>query len=468
MVVLPRIRTLCLLLLCSAGAVQAAPNSFIQQAQNPFDNNGDGLPDLGLAAPSSAREKHLAEMAKAFGEASMTDNGLTTGEQARQFAFGQVRDALSGEVNQQIETWLSPWGSASVDLLVDEEGKFTGSSGRWFVPWQDNNRYLSWSQLGLTQQTDGLVSNAGIGQRWLAGTWLLGYNTFYDNLLDENLQRAGLGAEAWGENLRLSANYYQPFASWRNRSDVQDQRMARGYYVTAKAWLPWFHHLNTSVSFEQYFGDSVDLFDSGTGYHNPMAVNLGLDYTPVPLLTFSAAHKQGESGVSQNNLGLKVNYRFGVPLVKQLSAGEVAATRSLRGSRYDSPERDNLPVMEYRQRKTLSVYLATPPWDLKGGETVMLKLQVRSTHGIRKLNWQGDTLALSLTSPTKNNSSDGWSVIMPAWSEQSGARNSWKLSVVVEDEDGQRVSSNEITLAVAQPLVALPNDDPRWKLLPDE
>jgi hypothetical protein len=28
-------------------------------------------------------------MAKAFGEASMTDNGLTTGEQARQFAFGR-------------------------------------------------------------------------------------------------------------------------------------------------------------------------------------------------------------------------------------------------------------------------------------------------------------------------------------------------------------------------------------------
>ena len=37
----------------------------------------------------------------------------------------------------------------------------------------------------------------------------------YDNLLDENLPRAGLGAEAWGENLRLSANYYQPLASWR-------------------------------------------------------------------------------------------------------------------------------------------------------------------------------------------------------------------------------------------------------------
>ncbi|VFS41433.1 protein YchO [Enterobacter cancerogenus] len=244
--------------------------------------------------------------------------------------------------------------------------------------------------------------------------------------------------------------------------------MARGYDVTAKAWLPWFHHLNTSVSFEQYFGDSVDLFNSGTGYHNPMAVNLGLDYTPVPLVTISAAHKQGESGVSQNNLGLKLNYRFGVPLAKQLSAGEVAATRSLRGSRYDPAERNSLPVMEFRQRKTLSVYLATPPWDLKGGETVMLKLQIRSTHGIRQLHWQGDTQALSLTSPANSTSSDGWSIIIPAWDAREGATNRWRLSVVAEDKDGQRVSSNEITLTVVQPLVVMPDDDPRWKLLPDD
>lgn len=468
MVAVFRVRNLLFLLLVTAGAVFGAPNSFMQQAQNPFDNNGDSLPDLGLAKPTGESEKHLAEMAKAFGEASMTDNGLTTSEQARQFAFGKVRDAVSGEVNEQIESWLSPWGNASVDLLVDEEGKFNGSSGRWFIPWQDNNRYLSWSQLGLTQQTDGLVSNAGIGQRWVAGKWLLGYNTFYDNLLDENLQRAGLGAEAWGENLRLSANYYQPFASWRDSSDLQEQRMARGYDVTAKAWLPYFHHLNTSVSFEQYFGDNVDLFRSGAGYHNPMAVNLGLDYTPVPLLTFSAAHKQGESGVSQNNLGMKLNYRFGVPLKKQLSSDEVAATRSLRGSRYDPVERTSLPVMEFRQRKTLSVYLATPPWDLTPGETVVLKLQVRSTHGVRQLHWQGDTHALSLTSPANVNSDEGWSVIMPAWDASEGATNRWKLSVVVEDKDGQRVSSNEITLSLSQPLVALPDDDGGYQLLPNE
>lgn len=459
--------SLCILLLL-AGGTASAQSSFIQQAENPFDNNQDGLPDLGMTPDSHEGEKQFAEMVKAFGEASMTDNGLDTGEQARQFAFGQVRDAVSEQVNYQLESWLSPWGNASVDLRIDNEGSFTGSRGGWFIPWQDNTRYLTWSQLGLTQQDDGLVSNVGIGQRWARDGWLLGYNTFYDNLLDENLQRAGFGAEAWGEYLRLSANYYQPFASWHEQTTALEQRMARGYDVTAQMRMPFYQHLNTSVSVEQYFGERVDLFDSGTGYHNPVAVKLGLNYTPVPLVTVTAQHKQGESGVSQNNLGLNLNYRFGVPLNKQLSASEVAESQSLRGSRYDNPQRNNLPTMEYRQRKTLTVFLATPPWDLQPGETVPLKVQIRSRHGVRHVTWQGDTQALSLTAGAKADSSEGWTIIMPAWDSSEGATNRWRLSVVVEDEQGQRVSSNEITLSLTEPFMAMPDNDPRWKLLPEE
>lgn len=459
--------SLCILLLL-AGGTASAQSSFIQQAENPFDNNQDGLPDLGMTPESHEGEKQFAEMVKAFGEASMTDNGLDTGEQARQFAFGQVRDAVSEQVNHQLESWLSPWGNASVDLRIDNEGSFTGSRGGWFIPWQDNTRYLTWSQLGLTQQDDGLVSNVGIGQRWARDGWLLGYNTFYDNLLDENLQRAGFGAEAWGEYLRLSANYYQPFASWHEQTTALEQRMARGYDVTAQMRMPFYQHLNTSVSVEQYFGERVDLFDSGTGYHNPVAVKLGLNYTPVPLVTVTAQHKQGESGVSQNNLGLNLNYRFGVPLNKQLSASEVAESQSLRGSRYDNPQRNNLPTMEYRQRKTLTVFLATPPWDLQPGETVPLKVQIRSRHGVRHVTWQGDTQALSLTAGAKADSAEGWTIIMPAWDSSEGATNRWRLSVVVEDEQGQRVSSNEITLSLTEPFMAMPDNNPRWKLLPEE
>ncbi|HFS3478987.1 TPA: inverse autotransporter invasin YchO, partial [Escherichia coli] len=154
---------------------------------------------------------------------------------------------------------------------------------------------------------------------------------------------------------------------------------------------------------------------------------------------------------------------FGVPLKKQLSAGEVAESQSLRGSRYDNPQRNNLPTLEYRQRKTLTVFLATPPWDLKPGETVPLKLQIRSRYGIRQLIWQGDTQILSLTPGAQANSAEGWTLIMPDWQNGEGASNHWRLSVVVEDNQGQRVSSNEITLTLVEPFDALSNDELRWE-----
>lgn len=456
---------LCLLLPVAGGAAGARQN-FVEQAENPFDTSPETLPTLGIATDNDESEKHLAEVMKAFGEASMQDNGLDASDQARLFAIEKLSHQLNDEVNQQLDAWLSPWGNASANLLVNGEGKFTGSHGSWFVPLEDNSRYLTWSQVGVTQQDDGLVSSLGLGQRWIAGDWLLGYNTFYDVQPGDSLQRGGLGAEAWGQYLRLSANYYQPFSSWRDDSATMESRMARGYDLTAQARLPFYRYLNTSVSFEQYYGDSVDLFHSGTGYHNPLAVSLGLAYTPVPLMTFSAEHKQGESGVSQNNLGMKLNYRFGVPLKKQLEASEVAAFTSLRGSRYDSPERSDLPVVEYRQRKTLSVFLATPPWDLQPGESVALKLQVRSRYRIKSVSWQGDSQKLSLTRPENSSSTEGWTVIMPAWDDSDGAQNRWRLSVVVEDDKGQRVSSNTITLALTEPLVTFPAATSDSLLLP--
>lgn len=452
--------------LLSAGGAASTRQTFIEKAENPFDQRTEQLPDLGLAPESDAAAREIAAMAKKFGEDSMVDNGLDTGEQARMFAFARLRDVLADKVTSEAESLLSPWGKASINLLVDEHGNWDGSSASLFTPWEDNNRYLTWSQVGFTQRDDSAIGNLGAGQRWVAGNWLLGYNAFYDNQLSSNLQRAGFGTEAWGEYLRLSANYYQPLSGWQSgNSETLEQRLARGYDVTAQAWLPFYRHINTSVSLEQYFGQNVDLFDSGTGYRNPVAVTMGLNYTPIPLLTLTAQHKQGESGVSQDNLGLKVNYRFGVPVEKQLSAAEVATTSSLRGSRYDNVERDSLPVMEYRQTKTLSAFLATPPWELQSGETVALKLQIRASHNVRSITWQGDTRALSLTPPADNRDSDGWSIIMPAWSETEP--NEYRLSVVIEDSKGKKVTSNWITLKLAPPLIVNPVDDPRYELLPE-
>lgn len=63
------------------------------------------------------------------------------------------------------------------------------------------------------------MGNVGLGQRWRVGSWLLGYNSFYDKVLSESLARGSIGAEAWGEYLRLSANYYHPLGDWQLREN---------------------------------------------------------------------------------------------------------------------------------------------------------------------------------------------------------------------------------------------------------
>ncbi|WP_409429864.1 YchO/YchP family invasin [Pantoea sp.] len=438
------------------GAVPDAP--FEDPAR--FRQMTDNLPALGYQDQSSSLSKQLATIAKSIGEASQSSSDSSFGQQAGLWAFNHFRDEVTQRVEDEGQALLSPYGTAQLDLNVDINGNFNGSGGELLTPWSDNYRYLTFSEVGLHQSDEGLLGSAGLGQRWVAGRWLLGYNAFVDRMLDDGAQRASFGAEAWGDFLRFSANYYTPLSGWKRVGDQMQQRMARGYDLTTQGYLPFYRQLGVSVSWEQYLGDNIDLFDSGSGYHNPSALSLGVSYTPVPLVTFSATHKTGSGGETQEQLGLKLNYRFGVALSQQLSADNVAAARSLRGSRYDSVTRSTTPVLAFRQRKTLSVFLATPPWQLNPGESLPLKLQIHAANPIGQVSWQGDTQALSLTPSADNNDPQGWSIIMPQWDDTPGASNKYHLSVTLEDSKQQRVTSNWITLKLQPPVeLAAPDSD---------
>ncbi|MCU7365074.1 YchO/YchP family invasin [Pantoea stewartii] len=451
-----------LLALTVMTAIAAAPVRALQaDSQIPATPFGDparfrqslnDLPSLGHVEEDHQWSEKLAKAAKSIAEASESSSNVTFGQQAGQWAFNHLRDEVATRVETEGQSLLSPYGNAEFDLKVDMDGNFDGTGGNLFSPLADENRYLTFSQLGLHDTVEGVVGNAGLGQRWDLGNWLLGYNSFIDRSFRSGLQRASVGTEAWSNNLRLSANYYHPLSGWRNRDSSQQYRMAEGYDITTQSYLPFYRQLGVSFSYQQYLGEKVDLFNSGNRYHNPAALSLGLSYTPVPLVTFTASHKTSSAGETQDQVGLKLNYRFGVALSRQLDASNVAEMRSLRGSRYDTVTRSQTPVMAYRQRKTLSVFLATPPWQLNPGESVPLKLQVRASHAIKGLSWQGDTAALSLTAPPNNSATDGWSVIVPPWDSTPGASNTYHLSVTVEDSKQQRVTSNWITLRVQPPL----------------
>ena len=442
-------------------------------SETPFDDPAryrqslEALPTLGSSAEQDEEwSRKLASVAKSIGEASNNDSNASFGQQAGVWAFNHLRDEVANRVESEGQSLLSPYGTAQLDLMVDMNGNFTGTGGDLFSALADENSMLTFSQLGLHDTGDGVVGNAGLGQRWDAGNWLLGYNGFVDRVFSSGLQRASLGTEAWSDNLQLSANYYLPLSGWKNLGDSQQQRMARGYDITSQTYLPFYRQLGVSVSYQQYLGENVDLFNSGNRYHNPSAMSFGLSYTPVPLVTLSATHKTSSAGETQDQLGLKLNYRFGVALRRQLDASNVDEARSLRGSRYDIVTRSDTPVLSFRQRKTLSVFLATPPWQLNAGESLPLKLQVRASNPIKAVSWQGDTQALSLTPPANNADPQGWSVILPQWDDSPGASNEYRLSVTLEDNKQQRVTSNWITLKI-QPPMAMddPSADNRYDLM---
>lgn len=431
-----------------------------------FQQMQQQLPGMEITESKSDLAEKIAQAAKSIGEASMNnDSDKSLREEAGQWAFTQFRDAATERAASEGEQLLSPYGQASVSMVVDAEGSFNGTSAQLFTPWQDNYQYLTFSQLGVQQTEYGTVGNAGLGQRWIAGSWRVGYNAFVDDLIQSRQQRGSLGAEAWSEYLRFSANYYHPLSGWRNHNSTSQMRMARGYDITTQGYLPFYRQLGVSLSYEQYLGNRIDLFNSGNEMSNPAAVSLGVNYTPVPLFTLSASHKEGDGGESQDQFALKMNYRIGVALSQQLSASNVAAAKSLSGSRYDLVNRSNSPVMEFRQRKTLSVFLATPPWQVQPGETLALKLQVRNSNAIKAVSWQGDTQALSLTPPADNASISGWSIIIPAWDSSEGASNEYHLSVTLEDSRQQRVTSNWITLTLAPPVTLQPSDAGSFNLM---
>lgn len=412
------------------------------------------LPSLGSAwyksqAGASATATKIATTLKQFGEQSTSsDSEDPLREQAETLALTQAAKLVQKETS----SLLSPLGTASMSLDVSGRN-LDGSSGQLFSPLYNGKNLLTYSQVGVSSAADATVGNVGLGQRWNTGTWMLGYNAFVDNDFEHQLTRGSLGAEAWTDYLHFSTNFYQPFSSYRpdNSTSTQLRRQARGYDITTKGYLPFYRQLGASLSYEQYYGNQVDLLGNGTRQTNPSAMTFGVNYTPVPLVTVKAAHQAGQDGDNQDTVQLSVNYRLGVPLAQQISPNYVDEAHSLRGSRMDTVERNNMPVMEFKQRKTLSVFLATPPWTLQPGETLGLKLDVKALNSLTALSWQGDTQALSLTPPHNNRDTEGWSVIIPAWDSSPGASNSYRLSVTVVDSKSQHVTSNWITLNVAPP-----------------
>ncbi|MGL5006103.1 MAG: inverse autotransporter beta domain-containing protein [Plesiomonas sp.] len=117
-----------------------------------------------------------------------------------------LRSAALSKTNQSVEEWLKQYGTARVNINVDDDFNLTDSEADLLVSLKDTPEIFSFTQLGLRHKEDRTTVNAGLGQRHFNAEDkdMLGYNLFLDHEIEAGHTRVGVGAEYWRDFLKLS------------------------------------------------------------------------------------------------------------------------------------------------------------------------------------------------------------------------------------------------------------------------
>ncbi|HDL8929535.1 inverse autotransporter adhesin YeeJ [Escherichia coli] len=389
-------------------------------------------------------EQQIASTSQQIGSLLAED---MNSEQAANMARGWASSQASGAMTD----WLSRFGTARITLGVDEDFSLKNSQFDFLHPWYETPDNLFFSQHTLHRTDERTQINNGLGWRHFTPTWMSGINFFFDHDLSRYHSRAGIGAEYWRDYLKLSSNGYLRLTNWRSAPELDNDyeaRPANGWDVRAEGWLPAWPYLGGKLVYEQYYGDEVALFDKDDRQSNPHAITAGLNYTPFPLMTFSAEQRQGKQGENDTRFAVDFTWQPGSAMQKQLDPNEVAARRSLAGSRYDLVERNNNIVLEYRKKELVRLTL-TDPVTGKSGEVKSLVSSLQTKYALKGYNVEAT--ALEAAGGKVVTTGKDILVTLPAYRFTSTPEtdNTWPIEVTAEDVKGN-LSNREQSMVVVQ------------------
>ncbi len=389
-------------------------------------------------------EQQIASTSQQIGSLLAED---MNSEQAANMARGWASSQASGAMTD----WLSRFGTAKITLGVDEDFSLKNSQFDFLHPWYETPDNLFFSQHTLHRTDERTQINNGLGWRHFTPTWMSGINFFFDHDLSRYHSRAGIGAEYWRDYLKLSSNGYLRLTNWRSAPELDNDyeaRPANGWDVRAEGWLPAWPHLGGKLVYEQYYGDEVALFDKDDRQSNPHAITAGLNYTPFPLMTFSAEQRQGKQGENDTRFAVDFTWQPGSAMQKQLDPNEVAARRSLAGSRYELVDRNNNIVLEYRKKELVRLTL-TDPVTGKSGEVKSLVSSLQTKYALKGYNVEAT--ALEAAGGKVVTTGKDILVTLPAYRFTSTPEtdNTWPIEVTAEDVKGN-FSNREQSMVVVQ------------------
>lgn len=421
-----------------------------------FDNVRQGDE---LDVPAQVSEKKLTpppgnssdNLEQQIASTSQQIGSLLAEDMNSEQAANMARGWASSQASSAMTDWLSRFGTARITLGVDEDFSLKNSQFDFLHPWYETPDNLFFSQHTLHRTDERTQINNGLGWRHFTPTWMSGINFFFDHDLSRYHSRAGIGAEYWRDYLKLSSNGYLRLTNWRSAPELDNDyeaRPANGWDVRAEGWLPAWPHLGGKLVYEQYYGDEVALFDKDDRQSNPHAITAGLNYTPFPLMTFSAEQRQGKQGENDTRFAVDFTWQPGSAMQKQLDPNEVAARRSLAGSRYDLVDRNNNIVLEYRKKELVRLTL-TDPVTGKSGEVKSLVSSLQTKYALKGYNVEAT--ALEAAGGKVVTTGKDILVTLPAYRFTSTPEtdNTWPIEVTAEDVKGN-LSNREQSMVVVQ------------------
>ncbi|AKS78249.1 Ig-like domain-containing protein [Yersinia pestis] len=376
---------------------------------------------------------------------------LLSNDNTSDAASNMARSAVTNEINASSQQWLNQFGTARVQLNVDSDFKLDNSALDLLVPLKDSESSLLFTQLGVRNKDSRNTVNIGAGIRQYQGDWMYGANTFFDNDLTGKNRRVGVGAEVATDYLKFSANTYFGLTGWHQSRDFSsyDERPADGFDIRTEAYLPAYPQLGGKLMYEKYRGDEVALFGKDDRQKDPHAVTLGVNYTPVPLVTIGAEHREGKGNNNNTSVNVQLNYRMGQPWNDQIDQSAVAANRTLAGSRYDLVERNNNIVLDYKKQELIHLVLPDRISG-SGGGAITLTAQVRAKYGFSRIEWDATPLenAGGSTSPLTQSS---LSVTLPFYQHILRTSNTHTISAVAYDAQGNASNRAVTSIEVTRP-----------------
>lgn len=349
------------------------------------------------------------------------------------------QQAAAAGLSQPGSQWFGQVGQAEVRLSGHSMDSLSGGA-ELLLPFVDQPQELLFTQWGLHRNQRTTTLNAGIGYRWFdasQGYW--GTNLFYDRQFHSAYHRWGIGIEQCYRHCRIALNSYFPIQALFTISDKATAYASPAFGIDLRCQyqIPTLPHWRVNLQAERYWGDII--VSKGKTVENHSAMTLGVDYTPIPLITAGYGFRYDNTQKKSHQLHLQLNYRFGVPSSQQLNPQQVAANRPLNLERLALVQRN--PQIVLRQIAVIKLEL---PSQLVGAPrtTHIIRFKLTTPHPQDRWRWTYSTSEFFVDSRIEIVSDNEIAITLPSFPGH------YTVRLMATNQRGVSVTSNPMSIHV--------------------